>query len=76
MFFLLFRYKRKGSEIMRSFRECTNYQGTDCPSDHDLDCTIDCVVCPRYNCDCCENFNSDNMTCDFGNDIRGFYNEL
>lgn len=52
---------------MRSFRKCTNYQGTDCPSDYDLDCTIDCVVCPRYNCDYCENFNADNITCDCGN---------
>lgn len=61
---------------MRSFRECTNYQGTDCPSGHDLDCNIDCVVCPLYNCICCENFNVDNMNCDCGNDIREFYNEL
>ncbi len=60
---------------MKFFRECTYYQGTDCPSGHDLDCIIDCVVCPRYNCDQCENFDADNMTCDKGNNVRGFYDE-
>lgn len=55
---------------MKNFRECIDFKGINCPSDHEMDCTIDCVVCLSYDCDQCENFDSDDMTCDKGNDVR------